>query len=158
MTKLSVRVAGLGINVFGLTPGIAFGSLIVEKPEQLYRFGKIGKTSTSIVSGEVVYTEPFEIEDGAVFERRGSLDGWYVELRFSESAAPTGPAAKLTMSFSAGQKSIVIPATVVNLYGFSASPVEFSGSLVYAGSPSDADERDREDPRYFPPLPRAGGR
>lgn len=148
MQKLTIRIGGLGANIFGLKVGMEFGSLLIEKPDQLYRFGKIGKSSSDTFTGEFFFTEAFEIKDEAMFKKVGSFDKWYLDAKFSEAALPAGVNAKLSMSLSAGQKTLSIAPVMVKIYGFTASAPEFSGSLIYKGSLSDVERNDADDPRY----------
>lgn len=149
MQKLTIKIGGLGANLFGVKIGMEFGSIFIEKPEQLYRFGKIGKSSSTIITGDFFFTDPIEIKDQPIFKKAGSLDNWYFDAKFSESASPAGTNAKLTMSFSAGQKTITITPVIVKLYGFTTSPPEFSGSLIYGGTLEDTMKKDANDPRYL---------
>lgn len=148
MQKLTIRIGGLGANFFGLKVGMEFGSLLIEKPDHLYRFGKIGQSSSAIITGEFFFTEAFAIKDDAIFKKVGSFDKWYLNAQFSEAALPTGVDAKLSMSLSAGQKTLSITPVVVKIYGFTTSPPEFSGSLIYKGRLSDVERNDADDPRY----------
>ncbi|MFZ4858652.1 MAG: hypothetical protein ACOYL3_19910 [Desulfuromonadaceae bacterium] len=147
MPKAIVKIGGFGVNLSKIKPGIEFGSLFIDKPEQIYRFGKFGKSDDSIVQAEFLYTDPFEISE-SIFDRAGSLDKWLCEFSFTEAASPFGADAKLTMSFSAGQMQLKVSTVVVKAYGYSSDAIKFSGLLNYVGTQNDTNKKDSDDERY----------